>query len=224
VYNNRLKIIGNMLESASKETMDRAVSVLKKGGLVAFPTDTVYCLGADPFNEAAVKKIFAAKKRPDAIALPVIVADFEQLKAICELSSLGRLFAEELFPVGFTLILPKLSCLPDIITAGKPTVAVRIQAHPVAAEIAKKLGRGVAGTSANIHTMKSPVTGSEVEEQLGNTVDLIVDGVCDGGVESTIVDITSGQPVIIRHGAISDDRIESVWQKYKKRVSINDKV
>jgi L-threonylcarbamoyladenylate synthase len=206
-----------MLESATEETINKAVSILKKGGLVAFPTDTVYCLGADPFNEAAVKRIFAAKKRPDVMALPVIVADMDQLRAICELSPLGQLLAGEFFPAGFTLILPKLSCLTDIITAGKPTVAVRIQAHPVAAEIAKKLGRGVAGTSANIHNMKSPVTGREVEEQLGNTVDLIIDGVCDGGIESTIVDVTSGRPVIVRHGAISDDRIESAWQKYKKK-------
>jgi L-threonylcarbamoyladenylate synthase len=203
------------IKEPSEETIEQAVAIIKRGGLVALPTDTVYCLGADPFNEEAIKKIFKVKKRPDAMALPVIVADMEQLTAICELSPLGLFLAQEFFPVGFTLVLPRLSCLPDIVTAGKPTVAIRIQSHPVATAISQRLGRGVVGTSANIHGMKSPITGRDVMEQLAGNVDLIIDGVCQGGIESTIVDITSGKPDILRQGAISINRVEAAWQKYR---------
>jgi L-threonylcarbamoyladenylate synthase len=144
----------------------------------------------------------------------VIVADMRQLQKICVLSELARFLADEFYPVGFTLVLPKLAALPAIVTAGKDSVAVRIQAHPVASAIVSLLGHGVVGTSANLHHSKSPISGDRVRAQLGDKVDLIVDGECPGGIESTIVDVTSGKPVILRQGAVSFKRIDEAWERY----------
>jgi L-threonylcarbamoyladenylate synthase len=197
-----------------EQVIDEAVNVISKGGVVAFPTDTVYCLGADIYNYEALAKIYRVKARPRDMALPVIVADMEQLKQVCSVTPLGLFLAKEFFPVGFTLVMPRLPNLPDIVTAGKDTVAVRIQDHPVAAEIVKKFGRGVAGTSANVHGMKSPVTGAEVREQLGENVDLIIEGTCQGGVESTIVDATGERPMILREGAVPAQKVQEAYMRF----------
>jgi L-threonylcarbamoyladenylate synthase len=198
----------------SSQIIDKAVDIISKGGIIAFPTDTVYCLAADIYNHDAVAKIYRVKNRPLDMALPVIVADMEQLKQICLVTPLGLFLAKEFFPVGFTLVMPRLPSLPDIITAGKDTVAVRIQDHPVAAEIARKFGRGIAGTSANVHGEKSPVTGAEVREQLDGNVDLIVEGTCQGGIESTIVDATGDSPVILREGAVPASKVKEAYERF----------
>ncbi len=200
-----------------EEQINTAVQIIKNGGLVAFPTDTVYCLAADIFNEDAVGRVYEVKQRPRDMALPVIVADLEQLMRICRVSPLALFLAEEFFPAGFTLVLPKLRVLPDIVTAGKDSVAVRIQSHPVTTTIIKKLERGVIGTSANIHGLKSPITGEEVRQQLNNKVDFIIDGTCRGGIESTIVDVIGGRIDILREGAVSKSRIEIAWKKFLKK-------
>jgi L-threonylcarbamoyladenylate synthase len=200
----------------SDKMAERAVEILREGGIIAFPTDTVYCLGADIYNKDALAKIFRVKSRPFNMALPVIVADMEQMKRVCRVTPLGLFLAREFFPVGFTLVLPRSPELPDIITAGKDTVAVRIQDHPVAAEIVRKFGRGVAGTSANVHGKKSPVTGEEVLEQLYGNVDLIIEGTCQGGIESTIVDATGDKPVILREGAIPRERVNEAYQRFQQ--------
>jgi L-threonylcarbamoyladenylate synthase len=197
--------------------VEEAVEVIKKGGLVAFPTDTVYCLGADPTNSEAVAKIFIAKQRPLHMALPVIVASMEQLQKVCEVSPLALFLAKEFFPVGFTLVMPKSPKLPNIVTAGKKSVAVRIQDNPVATMIAAQLEMGVVGTSANVHDMKSPVTGDEVKKQLGSDVDLIIYGECSGGIESTIVDVTGDEPVILREGAVPAAKVNQAWEKFKRK-------
>lgn len=197
--------------------IDEAVSVIGWGGVIAFPTDTVYCLAADIFNQDAVEKIYRIKERPRNLALPVIVADMEQMAQVCRMTPLGLFLAREFFPVGFTLVLPRLSNIPDIVTAGMDSVAVRIQDHPVAAEIVKRFGRGVAGTSANVHGKKSPVTGDEVREQLDELVDLIVDGECSGGVESTIVDASGDKPRILRQGAVPVSRVDEAYKKFLKQ-------
>jgi L-threonylcarbamoyladenylate synthase len=200
----------------SPQIINKAVDILRSGGLIAFPTDTVYCLAADIYNHDALAKIYMVKARPLNMALPVIVADMEQLKQVCKVTSLGLFLAKEFFPVGFTLVMPRLPDMPAIITAGKDSVAVRIQDHPVAAEIVRKLGRGVAGTSANIHGRKSPVTGAEVQEQLGENVDLIIEGTCQGGIESTIVDATGEKPVILREGAVPASRVQEAYKRFLK--------
>lgn len=203
------------MEDIDKQ-INKAVQIIRKGGLVALPTDTVYCLAADLFNEDAVARIYEVKQRPRNIALPIIVADMNQLLGICKVSPLAMFLAEEFFPKGFTLVMPKLPVVPDIVTAGKASVAVRIQGHPVATAIVKKLEHGVVGTSANIHNLKSPLTGEEVRQQLNNEVDLIIDGTCHGGIESTIVDVTRGKVEILREGAISNSMIEKAWGKFLK--------
>lgn len=192
-----------------------AIKVLKEGGLVAFPTDTVYCLAADPFNIEAVAKVFNVKKRPIHMALPVLAADLEQLLSVCIMSPLAKVLAEAFYPGGLTMILPKQSRLPSIVTAGKSSVAVRIPDSSLAINIMKEFGSCVIGTSANIHNMKSPVTGKEVREQLGDQVDLIIDGECNIGVESTIIDMTQKKPVIVRQGAISDEMLFEFLKRFK---------
>jgi L-threonylcarbamoyladenylate synthase len=198
---------------------EKAVQVIKKGGLVAFPTDTVYCLGADPLNPEAVARVYMVKQRPLHMALPVIVASMDQLHRVCEVSPLALFLAEEFFPVGFTMVMPKSPKLPNIVTAGKMSVAVRIQDNPLATMIAEKLELGVVGTSANVHDKKSPVTGDEVKEQIGEKIDLIVYGSCSGGVESTIVDVTGEEPVILRQGAIPSEKIKQAWERFKRKKS-----
>lgn len=200
----------------SEQIVERAVEILGNGGIIAFPTDTVYCLAADIYNKDALAKIYRVKSRPLNMALPVIVADMEQMKWVCRVTPLGLFLAGEFFPVGFTLVLPRSPELPDIITAGKETVAVRIQDHPVAAEIVRKFGRGVAGTSANVHGKKSPVTREEVLEQLYGNVDLIIEGTCQGGIESTIVDATGNKPLIIREGAIPQKSVDEAYKRFQR--------
>jgi L-threonylcarbamoyladenylate synthase len=200
----------------SDQIVERAVEILGDGGIIAFPTDTVYCLAADIYNKDALEKIYRVKSRPFNMALPVIVADMEQMKRVCRVTPLGLFLAKEFFPTGFTLVLPRSPELPDIITAGKDTVAVRIQEHPVAAEIVRKFGRGVAGTSANVHSKKSPVTAEEVLEQLYGNVDLIIEGTCQGGIESTIVDVTGDKPLILREGAIPQKSIDEAYKRFQQ--------
>ena len=197
--------------------VEKAIQVIKKGGLVAFPTDTVYCLGADPLNPEAVARIYMVKQRPLHMALPVIVASMDQLHKVCEVSPLALFLAKEFFPIGFTLVMPKSPKLPNIVTAGKTSVAVRIQDNPVATRIAEKLDLGVVGTSANVHDKKSPVTGNEVKEQIGNEIDFIVYGSCSGGIESTIVDVTGDEPVILRQGAILSEKVNQAWERFKRK-------
>jgi len=204
-------------EKDINDQIKKAVEIIGRGGLVAFPTDTVYCLGTDPLNPEAVAKIYDVKERPREMACPVIVSNMDQLHRVCEVPPLGRYLAAEFFPVGFTLVMPKSPDLPDIVTAGKKTVAVRIQDNPIASRIAEKLKMGVVGTSANIHHMKSPKTGDEVKEQIGNRIDLIIYGECSGGVESTIVDVTSDKPLILRVGAIPASRVEEAWERYQSK-------
>jgi len=198
---------------------EKAVEVIKKGGLVAFPTDTVYCLGADPRNPEAVAKVYMVKQRPLHLALPVIVANMEQLHKVCDVSPLALFLAKEFFPVGFTLVMPKSPKLPSIVTAGKTSVAVRIQDNPIATMIAEQLDLGVVGTSANIHDMKSPVTGDEVKDQIGSDIDFIVYGECSGGIESTIVDVTGNEPVILRNGAVPADKVKQAWERFKRKAN-----
>jgi L-threonylcarbamoyladenylate synthase len=206
-------------DPGSDSLIEEAVATIKNGGLVAFPTDTVYCLGADPLNPEAVARIFMVKQRPLHMALPVIVANMEQLSRVCDASPLALFLAKEFFPVGFTLVMPKSPDLPNIVTAGKKSVAVRIQDNPIASRIAEKMEMGVVGTSANIHDLKSPVTGDEVKEQIGDDIDLIIYGECSGGVESTIVDVTGDEPVILRQGAVPAEKVKQAWERFKRKKS-----
>ncbi len=190
----------------------KAVSILEQGGLVALPTETVYGLGADAANPKAVERIFLVKERPQDHPLIVHLADVSQLDAWArDIPPVAKLLAKAFWPGPMTLILNKKSTVLDLVTAGQDTVGVRIPSHPVAREVLAAFGRGVAAPSANKFTHVSPTTASAVKDELGNEVDLILDGgMCEVGLESTIIDVTGGQPVILRPGMITAEDIEAV--------------
>jgi L-threonylcarbamoyladenylate synthase len=192
--------------------VDRAIEILKYGGIVAFPTDTVYGLGGDVFNVQAVERIYQLKQRSRHLPLPVLLADLAQLADIvASVPEIARYFMKRFWPGGLTLVLPKKDTLPDIITAGSNKVAVRIPDHAVPVSLIRGLGAPIIGTSANISDKPSPVTADEVDQQLGSQVDLIIDmGRCPGGLESTVVDVTDEIPVILRRGVISEEEIKKM--------------
>ena len=190
----------------------KGIAVLKKGGVIAFPTDTVYSLGASIYNESAVRKLYRIKERPFDKALPVLVADVAQMKQVAtKLPTLAYRLAERFLPGALTLILPKSGKIHGVVTGGGDTVAVRIPDHPVPIALIKGLGGPIIGTSANKSGHKSGITASEVKDSLGDSVDLIIDGgKSPGGKESTIIDLTKDKPKIVREGAIPRSEIELI--------------
>ena len=186
-----------------------AADILRKGGLVAFPTETVYGLGANALNAAAVAKIFRAKSRPAWNPLIVHTASIEAARA---LTTAWNDFAETLaytfWPGPLTLVLPRHHSVPDIVTAGLPAVGIRVPSHPVAVALIKALNTPIAAPSANRFTELSPTTAAHVAESLGSRVDLILNGgPCDVGIESTVLDLSGLTPTILRPGTITHDAI-----------------
>lgn len=195
-----------------KVDSNKAVDILRSGGLVAFPTETVYGLGADASNEAAIRKIFAAKERPYDHPLIVHLANFEQIGEWAQdVPPVAKKLAEAFWPGPLTLILNRQPHVLDIITGGQSTIGLRIPRHPIAQALLSAFGGGVAAPSANKFTHISPTTAAAVEEELGGRVDLILDGGdCEVGLESTILDLSRAEPVILRPGMISAEQITQV--------------
>ncbi len=202
------------LSSQIQEQVERGVSVLKQGGIVAFPTDTVYGLGASANLHSAVERVYQIKKRPRNMALPLLLADISQIDEIAEsVPPVAWLLARSFWPGALTMILPRSRAVPDIITAGGKTVALRIPAHPIPLALIEGLEAPVVGTSANLSGKPSPLTADEVRSQFGNNIDLVIDGGrCPGGRESTIVDVSGEQPVVLREGAISREELRRVCE------------
>jgi L-threonylcarbamoyladenylate synthase len=198
--------------------VDRAIEILKAGGIVAFPTDTVYGLGGDVFNIEAAERIYSVKQRPRSLPLPVLLADLTQVTAVADsVPDIARFLMKRFWPGELTLVLPKGALIPEIITADKGKVAIRIPNHIVPPALIRGLGAPIIGTSANISHKPSPLTAQEVEQQLGSQIDLIVDmGRCPGGLESTVVDVTGETPVILRQGIIPEDEIKRACQEYAR--------
>ena len=194
--------------------LERAVAVLKNGGVVAIPTDTLYGLAADVFNTAALDRVFAVKGRPDDLALPVLVSGWEQVKRVAKnFPPQAQNLAEQFWPGALTLVFEKISGLPDRLTAGGPTVAVRMPGHPVPIQLIDGLGGPITGTSANISGGADLLTLAELTDQIGSRVDYIVkSGPETGGTASTVVDITSGHPKLLREGAIPFERLLRTWE------------
>ena len=197
-----------------EQQLQHAVAVLKGGGVVAYPTDTVYGLGADIFNEKAVGRIYQIKQRLIYQPLPILLADkFEMAMMAAAMPEIAWLLAEHFLPGGLTLIVRKSSLVPPWVTAGGDTVAVRIPNHPIALALIRDLGKPLIGTSANLSGLPSPVSTREVRHQLGDKVDFILDGGrCPGGIESTVVDVTGETPMILREGSVSRAEIERILQ------------
>ena len=194
-----------------EEQVERGVAILRRGGIVAFPTDTVYGLGVSAYNEPAVKRLYRLKQRPEARPLPILVADMVQMTEVAGvLPPVARKLADSFLPGALTLVLPRSARVPDVITGGK-TVAVRIPAHPVAIALIRGLGSPIVGTSANLSGRPSALTAEEVYSQFGDRLGLVIDGGrCPGGRESTIVDVTGEKPRVLREGAISRQQLEQV--------------
>jgi L-threonylcarbamoyladenylate synthase len=199
---------------ASEEAIGVAARILAEGGLVAFPTDTVYGVGAHAFQPDAVERIYTAKFRPRDKAIPILLAQADDLALVAEgITETAWLLAERFWPGGLTLVLPKRANVPDVVSAGGPTVAVRVPDHPVPLALIAALGAPLAATSANLSGHPSPVTAQEVEAKLGGRIELILDGGrCPGGVPSTVLDLTTDPPAILRAGAIGVKEIRSAWR------------
>jgi L-threonylcarbamoyladenylate synthase len=191
--------------------IEQAGAVIRAGGLVAFPTETVYGLGADALNPKAVQRIFEAKERPTWDPLIVHVADVEQLRGVVKsLPPAAERLVQTLMPGPLTLVLPKADCIPDLVTAGRPTVAVRIPTHPVALALIRASATPIAAPSANRFGRPSPTTADHVMADLAGRIELVLDaGPTPVGVESTVLDLTAEPPVILRPGGVPREAIES---------------
>ncbi len=187
----------------------RAAEVLRDGGLVAFPTETVYGLGADASNPIAVGRIFTVKGRPSGHPLIVHLATAAALDEwACDIPDAARLLAAACWPGPLTMILSRSPQVPDVVTGGRPTVGLRVPDHPVAQALLTEFGGGVAAPSANRFGQVSPTTAAHVRADLGDAVELILDGEpALVGVESTIIDLSGAEPEILRPGGVPVDRL-----------------
>jgi len=194
------------------EALREAARLLASGGLVAFPTETVYGLGADALNPRAVERIFAAKGRPSDNPLIVHVATAEEAFALArEVPPAARRLAASFWPGPLTLVLPKAPAVPDEVTAGLDTFAVRVPDHPVARALLATFGGAVAAPSANTSGRPSPTSAKHVLQDLDGRIDGVIDaGETGFGVESTVVDVTQEPPVILRPGGVTSEAIAQV--------------
>ena len=194
----------------TQENLLRAAEMIRRGELVAFPTETVYGLGADGLNVEACRKIFAAKGRPNDKPLSLHVASLEMAAKVAKISARAEKLFAAFLPGALTIILPKNKIVPDFVTCGKPSVGIRFPANNVALSLIKLSGVPIAAPSANLSGAEPPKTAQEVFDNLAGRVGIILDGgACQFGISSTIIDLTS-EPKILRHGAIAAEKILEV--------------
>lgn len=206
----RAEVVSMTGENLDMDAIKRAGDILKAGGLVAFPTETVYGLGGNALNPQASMKIYAAKGRPSDNPLIVHIAELDQLEKITtEIPEGARILAEKYWPGPLTMILPKADIVPKETTGGLDSVAIRFPSDRIAQELIKAGGGFVAAPSANTSGRPSPTMAEHVEEDLGDAIDMIIDGGQVGiGLESTIVDFTEEVPVVLRPGYISLEMLQ----------------
>jgi L-threonylcarbamoyladenylate synthase len=192
--------------------LDKAVIILRAGGLVAFPTETVYGLGADAENPEALNRLYRTKGRPKGHPVIVHLASAQQLGDwACDIPANAFRLAESFWPGPLTLILKRSERVPDAVTGGQDTVGIRVPGHPLALQLLQAFGGGIAAPSANRFGRLSPTSARHVQDDLGQDVDLILDGGdCQVGVESTIVAFQGETPIILRPGMITAEQIEAV--------------
>lgn len=198
-----------------ESVMKKAGEILKKGGLVAFPTETVYGLGGDALSPEASAKIYAAKGRPSDNPLIVHIADQGALEVLAStISEEARKLADHFWPGPLTMILPKSDVVPKETTGGLDTVAIRMPSHPAAYELIRSSGVYIAAPSANTSGRPSPTTAGHVMEDLDGRIDMVIDGgKVEIGLESTIIDMTGDVPMILRPGYITKKQLEAVIGK-----------
>jgi L-threonylcarbamoyladenylate synthase len=196
----------------TEEELAQAAALIRSGGLVAFPTETVYGLGANALDAPAVQRIYEVKGRPSSSPLIVHVADEAMAKSISgNWPELAHILAARFWPGPLTLVVKKTSAIPDAVTAGLDSVGIRVPAHPVALDLIRRTGVPIAAPSANRFTEISPTTAGHVRRGLGDDVDLILDGgPTQVGIESTVVTLTRDPPTVLRPGMISQADLEAV--------------
>jgi len=213
-----------ILSASAPYSIRLAGETIRNGGLVAFPTETVYGLGCDAFNADAAAKVFAVKQRPQFDPLIVHIADRTQLDKVARaLPATAQQLIDQFWPGPLTLVLPKQRAIPDLVTAGLDTVAVRMPNHPVAQTLIREAGTPIAAPSANLFGYVSPTTAQHVADGLGRTIDLIFDGgPCPVGVESTIVSLVGPEPELLRPGSITLEQLSAVIGPLRRSSSVVD--
>lgn len=197
---------------ASRLGILEAIKVIKIGGLIVYPTDTVYGLGCDPFNTLAVKRLIDAKGEREK-PLPILASDIEHVKAVAEVTETAEKLARKFWPGPLTMVLKKSPQLPQMVTFGRDTVGVRVPNHPVALELLRGCDGLLIGTSANISGKESTVTAEDAASQLGGRVDLILDGGrATLGKSSTVISLADRRLRVERVGPISLKEIEPLLQ------------
>ncbi len=198
-----------ILPAENTASIQTAIELLQEGEIVAFPTDTVYGLGANAFYSPGIIKLFEAKGRDANKAIAVLIGDINQLELLTEeLNETAKKLAKKFWPGALTLVVPKKTELPELLTAGN-SIGIRIPDHPVALELLKEFGP-IAATSANLSGKTSPHDARDVLKQLNKRIPLILDGGrCSGGIPSTVVDCSNGEVRILRPGAISQQEIDA---------------
>lgn len=206
------KLVKVDTENPEKSVLTEAAEILKNGGLVAFPTETVYGLGANGLDEKACKRIYEAKGRPSDNPLILTIGDLDGLyKIVGKVTENAKKIIDAFWPGPITLVLPKADCVPETVTGGLDTVAVRYPSNKIARELIKIAGIPVAAPSANSSGKPSPTRASHVEFDLNGKIEMIIDGgAADWGLESTILDVSEDKPVLLRPGAVTQDMIEDV--------------
>jgi len=200
------------LSATDQVAIEEAVAVLKGGGIIVYPTDTVYGLGALAEDDEAVRRVFAVKGRAADKALPLLIGEASDAEKIAaQVPAAARKLMERFWPGGLTIVFSKSPSFKSLALGGSDTVALRLPDHPLLREIIRGAGGPITGTSANRSGLGAPLTCGEALEQVGHAVDLALDdGPCPGGIESTVVDITKDPPLLLRQGAISREQIESL--------------
>ena len=206
------KLVKVDTKNPEKSVLTEAAEILKNGGLVAFPTETVYGLGANGLDEKACKRIYEAKGRPSDNPLILTIGDLDDLyKIVGKVTENAKKIIDAFWPGPITLVLPKADCVPETVTGGLDTVAVRYPSNKIARELIKIAGIPVAAPSANSSGKPSPTRASHVEFDLNGKIEMIIDGgAADWGLESTILDVSEDKPVLLRPGAVTQDMIEDI--------------
>lgn len=200
-----------VLPSTDEKTLEEAAGILRAGGLVVIPTDTVYGVAGNAYLPEAVERIYHVKERPKDKAIPLLLADSEQVQEVAsDIPPEACRLMEAFWPGGLTIILPKSPRLPDVVSAGGATVALRTPDHPFVLALIRALGAPLAVTSANVSGHPPATTANEAVDELRGRVALIVDGgMCSGGVPSTVLDLTVSPPRVLREGAVS---LGEIWR------------